>query len=118
MTDKKKFETQLSRRIMGPTGEWLFFCRNCGRYRPETDFYKKRGTTWGIDSRCREHYDKTKEPIDPEMSYLKLDPLKETDFKNTQELLMNLGYTFNSDLTIHQQFCKKHNLKEKENETV
>ena len=47
---------------------------------------------------------------DPEMKYLKLDPLKEEDFKNTQELLTVLGYKFDNGITIHEQFCTKHKL--------
>jgi len=41
---------------------------------------------------------------------LKLDPIREEDFKNTAELLCSLGYNFDNGISIHKQFCKKHNL--------
>jgi len=83
MAGKKKFEELLSRRIMGEQG-WEFFCRLCGKYQPEQQFYKKKGG--------------------------KLDPIREEDFKNTAELLCSLGYNFDNGISIHKQFCKKHNL--------
>ncbi len=52
MAGKKKFEELLSRRIMGEQG-WEFFCRLCGKYQPEQQFYKKKGGKWGLDSKCK-----------------------------------------------------------------
>ena len=109
MSGKKKFELYLSRRIMGPNG-WMFFCRLCGKYVDEEQFYHKKGGKWGLDAKCKIHYTRTTEEDDPEMSYLKLDPIKESDFKNVQELLVCLGYTFTGQTTIHEQFKNKHNL--------
>jgi hypothetical protein len=109
MAGKKKFEDLLSRRIMGEQG-WLFFCRLCGKYQPEEQFYKKKGGKWGLDSKCKIHYHRKDKDEDPEMDYLKLDPIREEDFKNTAELLCSLGYNFDNGISIHKQFCKKHNL--------
>lgn len=110
MSGKKKFETYLSRRIIGPKDGPLFFCRLCGKYQPENQFYKKKGGKWGLDSKCKIHYTRNNEDDDPEMNYLKLDPIKESDFKNVQELLISLGYSFDKGISIHQQFKNKHNL--------
>jgi hypothetical protein len=113
MSGKKKFDNLLSRRILGATG-WMFFCRLCGKYQPEEQFYKKAESKWGLDSKCKLHYQRNSEDDDPEMKYLKLDPLREDDFKNTQELLTSFGYSFDNGITIHEQFCEKHKLKIKE----
>jgi hypothetical protein len=111
-----KFEKQLSRRILSEDG-WMFFCRICGKYQPETDFYKKKDSKWGIDSKCKLHYQRNnKEDEDKSMEHLKLDPIKEEDFKNVQELLELMGYTFNGKKTIHEQFVEKNKLKLKQNE--
>ena len=108
--NKKKFENLLSRRILGDSG-WMFFCRLCGKYQPQENFYKKTNSKWGLDSKCKLHYERKDEDDDPEMAYLKLDTILEKDFKNTQEFLIALGYTFQSHMTIHEQFCIKHKLK-------
>ena len=110
MSGKKKFETYLSRRIIGPKDGPLFFCRLCGKYQPENQFYKKKGGKWGLDSKCKIHYTRSAENDDPEMAYLRLDPIKESDFQHVQELLVCLGYTFTGQTTIHEQFKNKHNL--------
>jgi hypothetical protein len=94
---------------MGENG-WMFFCRLCGKYQPEEQFYKKKGGKWGLDSKCKIHYHRKDKDEDPEMDYLKLDPIREEDFKNTAELLCSLGYNFDNGISIHKQFCKKHNL--------
>ncbi len=78
MSGKKKFELYLSRRIMGPNG-WMFFCRLCGKYVDEEQFYHKKGGKWGLDAKCKIHYTRTNEDDDPEMAYLKLDPIKESE---------------------------------------
>jgi hypothetical protein len=115
MKSKKQFERLLSRRIMGEQGEWLVFCRVCGHFKPVTEFYKRTDSKWGVDSRCKEHYKsykkKTDEPEDPEMSYLKLDNIKESDFQNVQEFLTQLGFSFQTEKTIHEQFMDKYKLK-------
>ena len=109
-----KFDKQLSRRILGEDG-WLFFCRICGKYQLETDFYKKKDSKWGIDSKCKLHYQRNTEEDEKGMEHLKLDPIKEEDFKNVQELLELMGYTFNGKKTIHEQFVEKNKLKIKQN---
>jgi hypothetical protein len=46
------------------------------------------------------------------MDYLKLNPLKETDFEGAQIVLERLGYKFGSEYpSVHEQFLTKHNLK-------
>jgi len=42
---KKQFEQYLSRRMMAETG-WVYFCRQCGLYLPEEQFYKAKDTRW------------------------------------------------------------------------
>ena len=113
MEKKQPFEQHLSRRIMGDDGLWTYFCRSCGKYRPETEFYKKKGRPFGLDSRCKLHFNRKDEDDDKSMEYLKLNPLSEDDFKETQEFLVKLGYDFNSKDPIHVQFEKKHGLHKK-----
>lgn len=105
----KEFEKQLSRRVLTEDG-WSFFCRICGEYKPESDFYKSTKTKWGIDVKCKLHYTRKNNDDDGEMNYLKLNPIKESDFVETQKLLEKLGYEFNGEESVHQQFMKKHNL--------
>jgi len=114
MSGKKKFELYLSRRMILPDGNWGHFCRLCGKYVAEEHFYKKKDSKWGLDSKCKLHYQRNSEDDDPEMKYLKLDPIREEDFKNTAELLSSLGYKFDIGISIHEQFCEKHKLKIKE----
>jgi thiaminase len=45
------------------------------------------------------------------MSYLKLDNIKESDFQNVQEFLTQLGFSFQTEQTIHEQFMDKYKLK-------
>lgn len=101
---KQQFQQYLSRRILTKDG-WCFFCRICGTYLPETDFYKSKNSNWGIDTRCKLHYGKKE--TDDDMDYLKLDPLKEKDFIDTQKLLQKMGYKFGTDKSIHEQFIEK-----------
>lgn len=103
---KKQFQQYLSRRVMSPDG-WTFFCRICGNYLPETEFYKSKQSDWGIDTKCKLHYTKKDKDDDGEMDYLKLGPLKEKDFIDAQKLLTSMGYEFGTDKTIHQQFTEK-----------
>jgi len=106
---KKQFEQYLSRRIMTENG-WAFFCRICGEYKPETNFYNSNKTKWGIDNKCKEHYTK-KEDDDKEMDYIKFNPLKETDFIESQKLLERMGYKFGPHQpSISEQFNKRHGL--------
>ena len=106
---KKQFEYHLSRRMLGDNGYWLFFCRGCGTYLPETEFYKNKTNRWGLDSRCKIHHSRRDADDDGEMSYLKLNPITEEDFIETQEFLQKIGYTFTGE-TVNQQFLKKYKL--------
>lgn len=113
MKGKSKFEEQMSRRYMGQDG-WMLFCVACGKHRLESDFYNKKGSRFGKASRCKLHFN-TREPDDDKsMDYLKLNPLTEDDFKGARDILIKLGYDFNSEDPIHVQFEKKHNLKKTE----
>ena len=94
--------------MMGETG-WVYFRRQCGFYLPETQFYKSKEGKWGLDSRCKTHYTRKEEDDDPEMNYLKLNPITEDDFIGTQKILERLGYTFTGE-TVNQQFLKKYKL--------
>jgi hypothetical protein len=106
---KKQFEKFLSRRMWADNGV-VYFCRICGDYLPEDQFYKRKDTPYGIDSRCKIHYTKKEEDDDGEMDYLKLNPLTEEDFVNTQIFLTKLGYDFSTDEPIYKQFNRRHGL--------
>lgn len=106
---KKQFQQYLSRRILGDNG-FQYFCRICGEYKPENDFYKSKESIWKVDTKCKIHYTRKEKDDDPEMDYLKLNPLKENDFVETQKLLERMGYDFSTGESIHDQFLKKHKL--------
>ena len=106
----KEFEKYLSRRMWTEEGV-VYFCRICGSYLPESNFYKKNDTPFKIDSRCKLHYSKKEKDDDGSMDYLKFNSLTEKDFMNTQMLLERMGYTFGVDKpTVHEQFMKKYKL--------
>jgi hypothetical protein len=100
----------ITRRFMGEDGQWHLFCRACGKHRPENEFYNKKNSPFGKDSRCKLHFNKKEKDDDTSTNYLKLNPLTENDFKEAKQLLIRLGYDFDSDVSIHQQFMLKHNL--------
>lgn len=102
----KQFQQYLSRRMMGENG-WTYFCRQCGTYLPEKDFYKRKDMPWGMDASCKIH-SKDKSSPDPEMDYLKLNALTEQDFIDTQNFLKKIGYCFGCGKTVHQQFMEKY----------
>jgi hypothetical protein len=106
---KKQFVKQLGRRMMSESG-WVYFCRICNNWRPAEDFYKKKDTPYGIDSRCKIHLSRKDKDDDGMMDYFRLDALTEDDFTNTQKVLEGLGYEFNTNKTVHQQFCEKYDL--------
>ncbi len=107
-----EFERYLSRRMMDQQGYWLYFCRICGEYKPEGQFYKRESERFKIDTKCKIHYTKRDKDDDGEMDYLKLNPLKEEDFIGAQKLLMSMGYEYCKGCDpIHIQFKKRHNLK-------
>jgi len=103
----KHFQQYLSRRMMSVDG-WTYFCTQCGTYKPEKDFYKRKDSIWGIDSSCKHHGQKLDIEPDKDMAYLKLNPLTEKDFIDTQQFLKKIGYCFGCGKTIHQQFMEKY----------
>jgi hypothetical protein len=105
---KKEFEQYLSRRIMTENG-WEFFCSHCGCFKSENDFYKSNKTKWGIDNKCKIHYSRKDPDDDGEMNYLKLGPIKESDFIEVQKFLSRIGYKFGPDeKSVHEQFMDKY----------
>lgn len=106
--DMSDLDKYLNRRIW-TDGGIMYFCRICGKYLPQDQFYKRKDSKWGLDSKCKLHYKKMeKEDDDAEMDYLKLSPLKESDFIHATELLQLLGY--DTTKNIHEQFKKRNNL--------
>jgi hypothetical protein len=104
----KQFQQYLSRRVMTEEG-WALFCVQCGQYVAETNFYKKKGSTWGYDSRCKIHYTRKDKDDDGEMDYLKLNPLTEDDFIQTQIMLEKMGFKFGpGEKSVHEQFMDRH----------
>lgn len=112
MGKSNKIDSYLKRRMLTENG-WVYFCRLCGDYKPETDFYKSKDTHFGITYKCKIHYKKTtEEEEDPSLKHLKLTTLTDSDFEGTQEVLEKLGYKFGpNELPVWRQFEIKHNLK-------
>lgn len=101
----------LKRRIMGADGNWHLFCRLCGEYKPETEFYNSKGTPFGKTYKCKIHYLKNTEEISNEFDYLKLNPITDKDFIETEKVLLTLGYKIGpGELPIWRQFELKHNI--------
>jgi hypothetical protein len=93
---------------------FVYFCRLCGDYKPETEFYKSKDTHFGVSYKCKIHFKKTKQEDDDSMSYLKLQTITDSDFEQTQQLLENLGYKFGRDQEpVWRQFERRHNLNKK-----
>ena len=108
---KKQFEQYLSRRILGDNG-FMYFCRICGEYKPENEFYKSKNSVWSLDTKCKIHYTR-KENDEDDNPHLKLNPLKEQDFIDTQIFLEKMGYDFSNGISVHEQFLTKHKLNKK-----
>jgi hypothetical protein len=90
---------------------WVYFCRICGEYKPESEFYKRKKTPFKTDSRCKIHYTKKEKGETSEMDYIKFLPLKEQDFIETQKVLQLLGYKVGeNEEPVYIQFNKKYNL--------
>lgn len=107
----KKIESFLNRRMMTETG-WLYFCRLCGEYKHESQFYNSKHTPFGKTYKCKVHYIKDKEPADPEYDYLKMNPISDKDFVETERILKTLGYKIGpNELPVWRQFEIKHNIK-------
>lgn len=105
-----KIQFHLKQRILTEEG-WIYYCRICNKWYPEDNFYKSTKYRFGLNTKCKLHYNKKNEPIDKEMEYLKLNPIKDEDFIETQQFLEKLGYKFGEgELSVHEQFLKKHNI--------
>jgi len=105
MNKEDGLDKYLSRRIITEDG-MSYFCRICGTYKPENDFYKRKGSKWGVDYKCKIHSTKKEPDDDGSMDYLKLDPLTEEDFIQTGKLLERMGYDISKN--IHQQFLERY----------
>ena len=110
----KNDNNNLSRRFLADDGYWYLFCRSCGKHRPETEFYNRKDALYGKSARCKLHFNKKDDDDDGSMDYLKLNPLTDDDFKGARELLIRLGYDFDTDIPIHKQFELKHKLNKKD----
>ena len=90
---------------------WVYFCRQCMVYKPESEFYKRKDSSFGIDYRCRIHRKPKSTERDKSMSYLKLHTLRDSDFTETEKVLKILGYEVCKDCPpVWEQFNKRHNL--------
>ena len=108
---KEQINFNLRRRMMTEDG-WKYFCRNCGTYLLETNFYKSKTGPFKISTQCKLHYSKKTKDESDEMDYLKLDPIQDEDFTGVQRLLESLGYKFGIDTPpVHIQFNTRHNIK-------
>ena len=103
-----KIEKNLKRRMWREDGVY-YFCRICGTYLNENNFYKSTRGPFKIDTKCKLHYTSKDKDDDGEMNYLKLNPLTDSDFEGAQRVLETLGYSFDMDSPpIHIQFNQRH----------
>jgi len=109
MANYKSFDKYLSRRMMGDTG-WMYFCRQCGMYRPEEEFKKVKNTYWGLSPSCRLHNKTSSGKLEKDTEYLVFRNISEQNFIETQKVMEALGFNYGQGKTVHQQFCEKHNL--------
>lgn len=107
-----QFIQKLSRRMLLDDG-WHLYCIKCGKYLHESKFIKDPATSWGYKSSCNKCKNVKSIDLDDtvDMKHLKLSPLKERDFIETQVFLEAIGYDFHTNMTVHEQFMKKHGLK-------
>jgi len=107
----KRVDGFLKKRYMGADGNWYLFCRLCGEYKCETDFYNSKDGRFGKTYKCKIHYNKNTEPVDTEFNYLNMNPLTDNDFIETEKVLIKLGYKVGpNELPIWRQFEIKHKL--------
>lgn len=106
-----KVDSYLKRRIWKADGVY-YFCRACGDYLLESNFYPDKQKNFGVSYTCKLHTKRNKKTDeDKEYDYLKMSRITDSDFDETQKLLENLGYRFgNTELPVYEQFKKKHNL--------
>lgn len=100
----------VNRRIWDKEKGLSYFCKICGQYKPEKDFYKSKRSKWGVEPRCKLHFTKRDEKDDPNDNHLKFQRLTEEDFKQARRLLKLIGY--DTSKNISEQFNKKHNIKQ------
>lgn len=104
----KEFDRFLNKRIWDKDRGVSYFCRICGTYKPEKDFYKRKGNKFGLENSCKLHHTKKDKEDDNENSHLKLNKVTEKDFVGARKLLQSLGY--DTTKSVHEQFKKKYNL--------
>ncbi len=108
---QQNINRNLKRRMLTEDG-WVYFCRICGEYKLETEFYKSKTGPFKIDTKCKEHYTRKDIDDDGSMDHLKLNPLSDDDFEGAQKLLERLGYKFGvGHPPVHEQFNTRHKLK-------
>jgi hypothetical protein len=106
----KKINSYLNRRIWREDGTY-YFCRLCGDYKHENEFYNSKHTPFGKTYKCRIHYSKTGDAVDDESEHLKMNPITDSDFEGAETVLKNLGFTFGpGELPVWKQFEIKHKL--------
>jgi len=106
-----RINSLVNRRFIGPDGKWFLFCRLCGTYKSEDEFYNSKDGKFGKTYKCKQHYQKTNEPVDTEFNYLNLQVLTDEDFIQTENLLKKLGYKIGpEELPIWIQFEIKHKI--------
>jgi hypothetical protein len=96
---------QVPRLIYDENGDELVWCSKELTYRPSDDFNTHKQTSWGYQTWCRE------------CQKLYMGNPTYTRYKyvesETKIMLENLGYSFDSEFSIHEQFLIKHNLEPK-----
>jgi hypothetical protein len=95
-------------------------CKICKIEKPYTDFNKNKSSADGLMSKCRvcgkQYYKNLQSGIrmtdDDRLNQIRLSKKKgmDNERKYTEELLKEIGYDLDSELSIHQQFLMKHNL--------
>lgn len=83
----------------------LFWCRGCEDYLPFEEF-RQNGSEFGYSTKCF-----TCEAKRKEAPYRNTNPARLSKEKIiSNEILIKLGYDLESELSVHEQFLKKHNL--------
>jgi len=101
----------INRRIWDKNNGLSYFCSICGMYKPEKDFYNRKDSRWGKEPRCKIHFTKRDKDDNRKDSHLKLQRVTEQDFIGARILLQKLGYDTSGEISVHEQFKKRHNLK-------
>lgn len=101
----------INKRIWDKENGVSYFCPICGQYKPEKEFYKDSKSKWGKSTKCRLHFTKREKDDKGENDHIKFSKVTERDFIGARKLLQKLGYQTTGDVTVHEQFKKRHNLK-------